>query len=174
MTTGATTPGVPYFARYIKPSASSNATSTYTLTAGDVRLQSVEVPGYQVVDAVVFVNYATVAGNITVGLYAAGAVDTCAGGVLVAESASTAMAGANARQVIAFSAPVTLAPGQYFIAIEGSDATATIGAITNTNQPFPAAGQKYARAGGYGALTNPCPAVTDNQQPMFCLLRVVH
>jgi len=150
--------------RYIKtiiPAAgftgSSGASSTYT--AGRVILTRFELQEAAVVQSISFSNAATIAGNITVGIYAEGAANTPEAGALMVESASTAHSGANILQTIAITA-TALPAGAYYVAFEVSDATATVFrnstvAVISTGQGF-----YYARAGGYGALTNPCPAVT--------------
>jgi len=109
------------------------------------------------IDSVKFWNYATVAGNITVGIYAVASVDTVDTGSLIVQSASTAMAGASQLQTISFTA-TTLAPGQYFTAVEYSDTTATFAKV---NIP-PVSGVTWTRYfdQAYGVLPATCPATT--------------
>jgi len=137
------------------PGASSGAVGT----AGRVFLYQFDVNYTSVITGITFKNMATVAGNLRVGIYrcAAGITDTPAAGDLLVESASTAQVNANNTQTITL-ADTVLTPGSYYAAIEASDATATIGryGATPTNE----CAFYYDRVGGYGALTNPCPAVT--------------
>ena len=153
--------------RWIKPSITNGTQSTSgTLTAGRVHLNHFEVNYPVIVDAIAFYNFATVAGNITVGIY--GPIpteETCLNAPVLVQSASTAMAGANQRQVISLT-PTTLRPGRYYVAFETSDATATFGTGTSAGTIIEWI-QYYDRGGGYGALTDPCPAVTNGINPRY-------
>jgi len=161
MTTGAVTLPTPEQRRWIKPYIWGGVFSA-TLTAGRVMLTEVEITELQVIDGINFYNYATIAGNAIVGIYGPIVTeDTCAGAPLLAQSASTALVNANTMQFIPFASVVTAPPGRYYLAFEASDATYTVGcqSVTGTVATFT---QKYDRGGGYGALTDPCPAVTIN------------
>lgn len=153
------------------PYAYRNLT-TQTTTAGTVYLALVEIPTACVVDGIQILNFATIAGNITVGLYKVVTEDDATNSILVAESASTALAGANLPQFIAFSSAIALSAGRYYTAIELSDATHTLGGGSLTGVLMVTHNQSYARGGGYGALTNPCPAVTNTVAFKCGLLRV--
>ena len=110
------------------------------------------------VDGIEVYNFATVAGNIIVGIYKVATNDTPVGGAVITQSASTAMAGANQYQFIPFPSAVSLTPGQYYLAAEYSDVTATFGESNQAgNQNWSCA---YTRGGGFGALTDPCPAIS--------------
>jgi hypothetical protein len=137
-----------------------SATSN-TATAGRVWLLEFEVASPVSVDTIVIRNEGTVAGNVIVGIYGPVVTpDTCAGSPLVVESASSALSGSSTTQSISI-AQTQLSPGLYYVAVQYSDATHTYGRVTGS---IVALGwtQFYDRGGGYGALTNPCPAITNS------------
>lgn len=114
------------------------------------------------VDAIAYQTGSPVAGNVTLGIYGPLATrEVIEGATLIATSASTSQAGAtvNLSQTVALTASAFLPPGQYGACLEGSDTGGSY--LRGTNQPK-VTGQTgyYDRAGGYGALTTPCPAVT--------------
>ena len=138
------------------------ASSTWTV--GRVNMIHIELTEAQSISAINISNGATIAGNITVGIYAEGAPNTPAGGAVLVQSASTAHAGSNVFQSIAIT-PTWLPAGGYYIALICSDATSDIyrlGALSL----YDGQGFYYDRAGGYGALTDPCPAVTAATTPI--------
>lgn len=147
----------------------SIATSTYT--AGRVYIMPFEIPNQCVVTGVDFGNAATIAGNITVGIYSEVTKDTPAGGTLLGSSASTAHANANNGQTINFANPIVLGAGVYYIAFEVSDATATI-YKSQTVWLITPNSFVYDRGGGYGTLTDPCPAVSLSTSQPFIALNV--
>jgi len=157
--------------RYIPSGATFGSGSSTTPTAGRVHLSQIQISSPVIATGITFTNVATIAGNVYVGIYAEGALNTPAGGALLATSISTAHAGANASQSIDFTAPINLSAGVYYLAIEFSDATATIVRGGNTSF-FPGALHSYDRGGGYGALTNPCPAVGTNYLNWYGWLNV--
>ena len=129
-------------------------------TVGRVYLARIEFAQSVVVTAINIFNGMQVAGNVTVGIYAEGAADTPAGGAVLAEAA-TAQAGASGVQSIALT-PTPLPAGAYYVAIEMSDGLGTTGRSSGNSGLFMVNGKcYYDRAGGYGALTDPCPAITD-------------
>ena len=160
--------------RYFRPYHSTIAVTSQIATAGRVILHLVEVSSSCIVDAVIIVNAATVAGNVTIGLYGQVPLttDSCVGIPLIAESASTAQSGASTAQIISFTSSTYIGAGKYYIAVEYSDATATY--MRNSNQvQVPGWIQYYDRAGGYGALTNPCPVIVETgSSSVGCNLRV--
>ena len=158
------------FLRYLKPVCWNTPVTSATYTAGRVYLQYIQIESPCKVHSVIFSNAATIAGNVTVGLYKEVTKDTPVGATLVCTSADTAHAGANAAQEIAFTADTQVGAGSYYLAIELSDATATI-LRSYTNNYFVATPHYYDRAGGYGALTDPVPAVTyyNTAQPGMVL-----
>ncbi len=131
-------------------------------TAGRVYLNEFEVPEGAVVDAIAFDNSGVVAGNVTAGVYGPITTEeTCNARPVIVQSASTAVAGINSAQTVTFTATY-LKPGRYYAAVEFSDG-ATMTSKRHTGvQMFIGAGQHYDRGGGYGALTDPCPAPTEN------------
>ena len=154
----------------LKPIYVTGISSTSSYIAGRVSMIRIELDKAQSVSAINVHNYTTIAGNVTVGIYAEGATNTPVGGTVLVQSASIAHAGANTLQ----SFPITatfLPAGAYYVALEVSDATATIGTITATNFSV---GQSfyYDRGGGYGALTDPCPAstATSTNMPSMVLI----
>lgn len=155
--------------RWIKPYYWTIAGATSrVVTAGRVYLIEFEVLTQAMVDAVAFVNAATVAGNITVGIYGPIATEeTCDAAPLLVQSASTALTGVNTPQVVTFT-PTLLSQGRYYAAVECSDGTHTLYGSTNQNQ-IVGQTQRYDRGGGYGTLTNPCPTPTNenNSHPII-------
>ncbi len=154
------------YARYIKPSHWAIASTSATYTAGTVYLEQIEVRTDSFVDAIVISNAATIAGNITVGVYGpvALATEDPSAAVMIVESASTAHSGANMSQAVTFT-ETFLPKGKYYLAFEASDATATVNRHANVRQVTGWTGT-YARGGGYGALTNPCPTYTETASNM--------
>lgn len=139
---------------------SVNNTSV-TATAGRVWLNEFEVIKPCIVDAVNIYNQATVNGNVIVGIYGPIVTEEEAqGSPLVVESASTALSGASNAQTISLT-QTTLAPGRYYVAVQYSSGTHTYGRQADINV-VTGWSQYYDRGGGYGALTNPCPATTKS------------
>ncbi len=135
-------------------------TTSQTPTVARVYLELFEVTVPTVVDAISISNGATVAGNVTVGVYGPIATEeTCSGAALVVQGANTAQSGTSTGQTFTFTATL-LAPGRYYAAVEFDDATAT---FLRHGANFYVTGyvQYYDRAGGYGTLTNPCPAPSN-------------
>lgn len=161
------------FRRFLKPLHWGVVGTSATYTAGTVYLEQIEVPNDLYVDAIVVTNVATVAGNLIVGIYGPVALgtDDPSGAAVVVQSASTAQSGTSAPQTVTFT-ETRLPKGKYYLAFEVNDATATYNRNTNTRQAVGVTGT-YARAGGFGALTDPCPTFTDTGSNMpGMLLRV--
>lgn len=135
------------------------AATSQTFTVGRVLLMEFVVEKNCRVDQIVYVSGGTAAGSATVGIYGPISTrETPDGAALLVESSSTAQSGTNTPQPISIT-ETTLVPGLYYVALEGSDATGTY--MRNTNQTqVTGFGAYYDRGGGYGALTNPCPATT--------------
>lgn len=153
--------------RWITPLVSNSVSSTdATSIAGTVMLAHVEVEAACTVDAIVFQKgTGVVSGNVRVGIYGpvARTTDTCLGAAVLSESASTVVSGATSNpQIVTLAADTPLTPGKYYIALQFDDAV--VGKyLRGTNaQQVVGIFQTYARAGGYGAFTTPCPAVTDS------------
>lgn len=155
------------FMRYLKPHHWAIATTSATYVAGTVYLMQIDVPRDCTVDGINISNAATIAGNVRAGLYGPISLTTenPNASALVAESASTAQSGANASQFIPFSTPVAITKGKYYLALQVDNATATINRHGNVRQVTGWTGT-YARSGGYGAFTNPCPTYTDTPSNM--------
>ncbi len=161
--------------RYVAPyhGGTTPAVTSQTPTVGRVMLHLVEVERRCKVDAIVIANAATVAGEVTVGLYGpvAFATDTCEGASMLVQSASTTVSGTSTSQVVTF-AETTVGPGKYYVAVEFSDAVNTYMRHSNGMQCLGWV-QHYARSGGYGALPTTCPAVIDTgSAAVGCRLRV--
>lgn len=149
----------PYI-RFLKPVMWSVASSSLTATtAGRCFCVLFEVPHTLKVDAITFINGATVAGNVRVGIYGPCASETMLDAVLAVESASTAQSGTNAPQTITFT-ETTLKKGRYYACLQFDDTTATAMRQANQSQ-LTGLNQTYDRGGGYGAFTTPAPAMTN-------------
>lgn len=161
--------------RYIRPyhGGGAVATTSQTATIGRVQLHLIDVADDCYVDAIIVSNASTIAGSVTVGLYGpvSFTTDTCEGTPLKVESNSTLQSGQNTGQIITLT-ETFIGKGKYYIAIEFSDSTATYQRQGNTIQVIGWV-QYYDRAGGYGALTNPCPVITDTGSAgVGCTLRI--
>jgi hypothetical protein len=100
------------------------------------------------------------AGNARVGIYRDNG-GTPVGGAVVVQSASIAKSAAFLGQEFAI-ATTKLTKGLYWIAVESDEATSKFyrcGTAFFDPPAFNATGY-YDRGGGYGVLTDPCPAVT--------------
>jgi hypothetical protein len=155
-------------ARFLTPfHGIANAATDQAPTAGRVLLMMFEVQNTCIADAIIINNGTVVAGNVTVGIYGPVVTeDTCVGSTVIAQSASTAVAGTSQPQIISFSSATQLNPGRYYAAIEYSDsATMKYFRLQNAEQ-VTGFGQYYDRGGGYGALTATCPAITGSGSAM--------
>lgn len=155
-----TRPGVNQ-GRWITPYHGGIAATSQTFTVGRVYLAMFEILTARSCDGMSYVVGAASTGSVTGGIYgpiAAGA-DTCAGAAVAAQSASTAQGTATGAQLLTWTA-VTLQPGVYYVALEGDNVLGTYARQGNQTQATGMA-QIYDRAGGYGALTDPCPAITE-------------
>lgn len=164
-TLGATLPNK---ARYLLPyfGGGAVASTSQTATAARVVLELVEVPVNCTIDSAIIVNAATVAGNVTVGVYGPVALttDTCAGAALVVQSSSTAVSGANSPQIVTFTA-TAFTKGKYYVAAEFSDASNTFMRHSEVAQVVGWT-QYFDQGGGYGTLPTTCPAITDSAAGM--------
>lgn len=146
--------------RWLRPYHSSMATADAVPVAGRVMLYMLEVPKACTIDALVFVNGSIASGNVTVGLYGPVGLttDTCAGAALVGQSASTAVTAVNAPQVVPLSAPVAVAAGKYYLAIQHDNVTDRYMRIANQSQVV---GWMQYFDQTYGVLPSTCPAITE-------------
>jgi hypothetical protein len=145
----------PYHGEGAQPTTSQNP------TAGTVLLHLIEVPEDCYVDAIIITHGASPTGNATVGIYGpiTSTEDTCQGLPVIVQSASTALVNANTSQIISIT-ETFLRKGRYYIAVEFDNAGHTY--MRHGNQQFVVGWvQTYARSGGYGALTDPCPTITN-------------
>jgi hypothetical protein len=161
----------PAVRRYIKILQCAPVSSSFAATTiGRVYLNEFEVTETCRVDRIAWYNFATVAGNITVGIYGPLVTEDTPEGAPLLVSAEVAQAGASAAQAATITT-TTLVPGRYYAAIEFSDATATVGRTSST-EIFTTMTMDYDR-GGYGALIDPCPAPSDTSSSIQMVLRVV-
>jgi len=117
--------------------------------AGTINLTEIYVPFWQTWTGAGVLNGTTVGtDNLIVALYGSD-------GALIANSAlaGTLSAGASAFQNIAFTAPVLLAPGRYFIGVQSNGTTATLRHLLAANG---ASNCTSATVGVFGTL----PALT--------------
>ncbi len=151
----------PYLGRWITPVHGGVASTSQTFTVGRVLLCQFVVPVSCQVNGLSYMIGAAAAGNVIGGIV--GPVsrtgDTADAGAVIAQSASTAQAGTNTYQLLTWTA-VTLAPGVYYAALEGDNATGTYHRHPNQIQA-PGLASFYDRSGGYGALTDPTPTTTS-------------
>lgn len=128
--------------------------------AGTVYLMLFENPTDCTVNEVTFSNGTPIAGNCIVGIYGPITTEEVAAGTpVVVQSASTALTSTSAPQSVAI--PSTrLLSGRYYVAVEFDNVSHTFLRQTNTKM-YSGWTYTYARSGGYGALTDPCPATTD-------------
>lgn len=147
--------------RWVTPYHGGVATSSQTFTVGRVLLVQFELIAPRVVDGLAYIVGAVSAGSVTAGIVGpiASATDTALAAPVVAQSASTAQGTINTAQFLSWT-PVLLPAGVYYAALEGSDVTGTYMRQPNGVQATGLV-QFYDRAGGYGTLTDPTPAVTD-------------
>lgn len=147
--------------RWLTPIHSGIAATSQVFTAGRVLPVQFEVVTGCMLDGLYYVVGGTSAGNVTGGVI--GPVtrtgDTPAAGAVLAQSASTAQGTINVAQLLTWTA-VYARPGVYYAALQGSDATGTYMRLSNQIQAG-GLGAIYDRGGGYGALTDPTPAVTE-------------
>jgi hypothetical protein len=113
--------------------------------AGTINLTEVYVPHLQTWTGAGVLNGTTVGtDNFIVALYGAN-------GALLANSAlaGTLSAGASVFQNIAFTAPITIVPGRYFVAVQSNGTTATLRHLLAANG---AANNTSATVGVFGTL----------------------
>lgn len=140
----------------------SSITIGHTTPIGRVYLHLLEIPtDDSIIDAISWNNTTTATGNVRVGLYQETTLDTAQGAILLVESASTAIVaqnGSNGNQLITLT-PTKLNRGRYYVALQFDNIASQFFRGSNTVLVDNWA-TFYDRAGGYGAFTTPCPAVT--------------
>lgn len=161
---------IPHYKRVIIPVGGIHNDNNQAPGVGNVYLRPFEVEYPLTVDEItLFIINA--AGNIIQGIYDDGpAGDTPEGGAVLAEHASLAAVGGGQSVALALTA---LEEGLYWVAFEASDNAIRI-ASTNTNTLLEANSTltqyRYARGGGYGALTDPCPVCASPDLWLACQL----
>lgn len=139
------------------------------VTAGRVHLSPVDVPWPVIVDRIIWLVGNNATGNVRLGIYEeGGAADSPTGADLVVESASIAIPGTQ-RYHLATIADTTLEPGQYFLGLQASSTLARYYHAWDTGNSI---GFYYNRGGGYGAFTDPCPALIAYARIPLMYLRV--
>jgi len=137
--------------------------------AGRVYLCPIDISHSVIVDRIVYQVGTVSNGNLRGGIYRVGSTaDSPAGGALVVETASIAQAAGSAIELLTIAATL-LVPGQYFLAFQFDGSTAQ---FHEHYDPSLAVFAYYSRSGGYGAFTDPCPAVTAHDRGVRALLRV--
>ena len=145
--------------RWIKPYHYAIGATSQTFTAGRVLLTEFEVLNDCTADAISYTSVGTLSGSVIVGIYGPiGTEETCSGSSLIVQQSHTPTT-TNSAQLISISG-TSLVKGRYYLALEGEDALNTYTRESNVEK-VEGWGQFYTRAGGYGELTNPCPAVTN-------------
>lgn len=147
--------------RWVTPTHGGIAATSVAFTSGRVHLVQFQLPEARVVDGITYVVGATADGNVTAGIIGPVAVtaDTAQGAAVLVQSTSTAQGTINDAQRVDLT-PTLLAPGIYYAALEGSSGSGTYMRQSNQRQAV-GLNQYYDRDGGYGALTDPTPAVVD-------------
>jgi hypothetical protein len=143
----------------IEGTSAANASTTFTV--GRVLLAQFVVPRACTIDGIQYVVGSVSAGNVIGGILGpvAQTADTALAAAVVAQSASTAQAGTSTSQVLTWTA-VRVQAGIYYAALEGDNATGTFMRPSSAVSPNGTV-MFYDRSGGYGALTDPTPAVTN-------------
>jgi hypothetical protein len=152
--------------RWLTPIHGGIALTSQAVTAGRVYLVQFVLPAARVIDGITYVVGSASTGNVRVGIVGPVAVtaDTAAAAPVLVQSASVAQGSANSPHFVSLTA--TPAPaGVYYAAFQGDNASGTY--MRHGNQ-LQVAGitQTYDRAGGYGAFTDPTPAVSDGGSAM--------
>ncbi len=157
----------PTYNRYIKPyhGAWTIATTSATPVAGRVYLEQFEIENPSKVDGIYIYNVATAAGSCIVGIVGPIVADDTAGTAPVVAQGTATVTGTNTAQLISLSTTPILVPGRYYACAEWSDVTCTFARHTN-QQVVLGWTQRYDRGGGYGALTDPTPATTNDGSNM--------
>lgn len=160
----------PAYARYLRSSFLGlyNPLSIAFGIAGRINIVPIDVAWAVVIDKIIYVVGSVAAGNVRLGIYRQGAEDTPRAGALVVESASVPQAAVHTIQMVSV-ADTLLTPGQYYLAIQGDNATGTLWRYYDTGCSF---AWRYDRGGGYGAFTTPCPEVNAIIHLVGMMLRV--
>ncbi len=139
----------------------SIATADGTPVAGTAYCDLFEVRNDTLVDQIVIGNGTAVSGNYRVGIYGAVTTeDTMAGAPLVYDSGDIAQSGTSTSQAHNLSSNKMLSKGRYYACLMFDNTTARFLRDGNQKQVTGWV-QTYARGGGYGAFTDPAPAMTD-------------
>jgi len=159
----------PPVGRWLIPAHGGIAATSQTFTVGRVYLLQFEVTAGCLLDGLSYVVGAASAGNVIGGVIGpvTRTADTPAAGVVFAQSASTGQGTANAAQMLTWTATYAR-PGIYYAALEGSDVTGTYMRLGNQVQAA-GLGATYDRGGGFGALTDPTPAITETGSALLGL-----
>jgi hypothetical protein len=160
--------------RYLRPYHGEGQVATtdaVSAGAGRVYLALTEVPEDCHIDQLSYIVGTQAAGSVILGLYSLGtAEDTAAGGSVVVQSAITAQSTATLAPHSVAVTETFIRKGRYYTAFEISDVTGHYLRHANQHQVI-GWGQFYDRGGGFGSLTDPCPAVTNtgSNLPMIAI-----
>lgn len=160
-----------HYARYIKCIFDLGPDYTQVPAIGRVQLCPIQIPFTVTIDAIVIFYGDACAGNLRVGLYE-DVNDDPTGGDLLVESGSVAKAGVGQKQEVAVT-QTQLAPGLYWAAAQSDEITTL---IYRCHPYFSNGGsvQHYFYDHAYGAFTDPCPALTQDQWFAIILWLRVH
>jgi len=162
--------GVTHYKRILEPIGVNDFGGQNPPAVGRVYLRPYQVEFPMTIDRLALV-VRVANGNGILGVYEDNG-DTPAGGALVVESAAIAFVfGVQEFPIV----PVSLVGQLIWIALEGSDATASWGRTGLTAVAANATlDQYFYDRGAFGALTDPCPAVAvyDGAPPWISYMRV--
>jgi len=165
-------PGYPIaYMKYMMPVFHIRADDTVTVATARCYLAPIEVRVRVTVDRIVVGWRTPAVGNVRAAIYKDNG-DTPEGGALVVESASVAKVGTWQKQEIVIASTV-LEPGLYWLSIQSDENTSVVDSeVDGIAQGGTLNAKYYDRGGGYGAFTNPCPAVTLTSDCPIIFLRV--
>lgn len=155
--------------RYVRPNHFAVGSSDATPIAGRAYCCLVEVMEDTEIDQIVWTNGTAVSGNLRVAIYGPVVTeDTMLGAAVIYDSGDIAQSGVSNFQAHTLSSTKLLAAGRYYIALMLDNTTARF--VRQSNQAM-ADGwvQYYDRGGGYGAFTNPAPAMTATGANCPCI-----
>jgi hypothetical protein len=146
------------YARVLPTVYFNEGISTITMVNKRVYIVPIQIPYMVIIDRLAYTLDTVSAGNVRMGLYRDNG-DTPVGGALVVESGSVAKAGTGRKQEVTI--PNTqLTPGLYWLAVLSDESTTIIYRCDGAYGTGGTLLACYYDIGAYGALTNPCPAIT--------------
>lgn len=149
--------------RWASPYHTAVTVTSQTFVAGTVFAALFEVTQPVVADQMCYVVGGVAQGSVRMGIYGPVVTEeTMLTSPLLATTASTSQSAIsiNSPHCIDLTTNPELKQGRYYMVLQGADATGTYMRNSNTAQ-VTGWGQSYARGGGYGAFTDPAPAMTN-------------